>query len=604
MDTKLIRSAKSWWRDYRIWIRNIENIFIIIFLMITPTLINILFGGVSFQSIVKLNYSANQSIVSTINYRDVLFNPDKYKESRLLQKSIDMSNQMYEITNYLKDIENVKTKEEREKIILKFQELANYYAGVVIVNKDNGYYYSNRSWFYEPPYSLSTPQEIIEGLSKTDNWVYITLKPKDNLEEIYFSKSELYNEEIYSIRISFILSLITTILLILLLLKKLIIFKRMGIRTYIRTLREGYLYKWFLSIKILFNRNIIVEEILKDKVLLFALFAAFIYLVFFYLIKNINIVLGYVEFFTPYYLYFIIGIFLITHFVLKFVRKYDALELILEDLNKIKQGDMELEVKYNEDKQIQMLAKEINTLRIGYKDSIEEGIKNEKLKTELISNVSHDLKTPLTSIINYVNILQRKDITDLEKKEYVKILESKSYRLKKLIDDLFEVSKMNSGKVELFMMNIDIVQLVYQCISEIEDIYSDKNIEFKVKAPQELMIVLDPQRISRVIQNLATNALKYGLENTRVYVEIKDRKDRIEVSFKNISAFELDFDEEDILERFARGDKSRASTIEGSGLGLAIATSIIELHNGSFRVECEGDLFKAFVIIPKIWDDE
>lgn len=600
MDTKLISSAKSWWGDYRIWIRNIENIFIIIFLMITPTLINILFGGVSFQNIVKLNYSANQSIVSRVNYRDVLVNPDKYKESRLLQKSIDMSNQMYEITNYLKDIENVKTKEEREKIILKFQELANYYAGVVIVNKDNGYYYSNRSWFYEPPYSLSTPKEIIEGLSKTDNWVYITLNPTDNLEEIYFSKSEFYNEEIYSIRISFILSLITTILLILLLLKKLIMFKRMGIRTYLKTLKEGYLYKWFLSIRILFNRNIIIEEVLKDKVLLFVLFVAFIYLVFFYLINKINIVLGYVEYFNPYYLYFIIGIFLITHFVLKFVRKYDALELILEDLNKIKQGDMELEVKYNEDKQIRMLAKEINTLRIGYKDSIEEGIKNEKLKTELISNVSHDLKTPLTSIINYVNILQRNDITDLEKREYVKILESKSNRLKKLIDDLFEVSKMNSGKVELFMMNIDIVQLIYQCLSEVEDIYSDKNIEFKVKAPQELMIVLDPQRISRVIQNLATNSLKYGLENTRVYVEIKDKKDKIEISFKNISAFELDFDEEDILERFARGDKSRASTIEGSGLGLAIATSIIELHNGNFRVECEGDLFKAFVIIPKI----
>lgn len=600
MDTKLISSAKSWWGDYRIWIRNIENIFIIIFLMITPTLINILFGGVSFQNIVKLNYSANQSIVSRVNYRDVLVNPDKYKESRLLQKSIDMSNQMYEITNYLKDIENVKTKEEREKIILKFQELANYYAGVVIVNKDNGYYYSNRSWFYEPPYSLSTPKEIIEGLSKTDNWVYITLNPTDNLEEIYFSKSEFYNEEIYSIRISFILSLITTILLILLLLKKLIMFKRMGIRTYLKTLKEGYLYKWFLSIRILFNRNIIIEEVLKDKVLLFVLFVAFIYLVFFYLINKINIVLGYIEYFNPYYLYFIIGIFLITHFVLKFVRKYDALELILEDLNKIKQGDMELEVKYNEDKQIRMLAKEINTLRIGYKDSIEEGIKNEKLKTELISNVSHDLKTPLTSIINYVNILQRNDITDLEKREYIKILESKSNRLKKLIDDLFEVSKMNSGKVELFMMNIDIVQLIYQCLSEVEDIYSDKNIEFKVKAPQELMIVLDPQRISRVIQNLATNSLKYGLENTRVYVEIKDKKDKIEISFKNISAFELDFDEEDILERFARGDKSRASTIEGSGLGLAIATSIIELHNGNFRVECEGDLFKAFVIIPKI----
>ena len=241
---------------------------------------------------------------------------------------------------------------------------------------------------------------------------------------------------------------------------------------------------------------------------------------------------------------------------------------------------MELEVEYGNDKQISELAKGINDLRLNYKDSIEEGIRNEKLKTELISNVSDD-------------------ISEDEKKECIKILETKSHRLKRLIDDLFEVSKMNSGKVDLYEMDIDIIQLIYQSIMEVEDLYIEKKMEFKVKAPDELKINVDPEKMSRVFQNLATNSLKYGLENTRIYVDIKDFDDRAEISFKNVSAFELDFNESQILERFARGDKSRNSTIEGSGLGLAIAKTIVELHEGLFKVECEGDLFKAYVILPK-----
>ncbi|WP_415346305.1 sensor histidine kinase, partial [Clostridium perfringens] len=299
----------------------------------------------------------------------------------------------------------------------------------------------------------------------------------------------------------------------------------------------------------------------------------------------------------------IIPIVLVIHFIVKFIRKYDGLDTVIKGIEKVKKGDTDIEIKDNDDRQIRKLADDVNDLRLGYKELVEEGIKNEKLKTELISNVSHDLKTPLTSIINYVNILQLNNIKEEERKEYIEILDKKSQTLKKLIDDLFEVSKMSSGKVELFKYNIDIIQLVYQCIAEVEDVYSEKEIEFKINGPEECMVKIDPQRMSRVFQNLTTNALKYSLEKTRVYVEIKDLENYVEISFKNISSYALDFDEKDILERFARGDESRNSTIEGSGLGLAIAKTIVELHNGKFRVECEGDLFKAFVIIPKNKDD-
>ena len=303
----------------------------------------------------------------------------------------------------------------------------------------------------------------------------------------------------------------------------------------------------------------------------------------------------------------IFGVVIYSGILFYFGRKY--IEKWKKDYNKILEKTKEisngnLDSKDDEDCGFfNPMRDELNNIQKGFKAAVEEEVKSQRMKTELISNVSHDLKTPLTSIINYVNILQLNNITEEERKEYIEILDKKSQTLKKLIDDLFEVSKMSSGKVELFKYNIDIIQLVYQCIAEVEDVYSEKEIEFKINGPEECMVKIDPQRMSRVFQNLTTNALKYSLEKTRVYVEIKDLENYVEISFKNISSYALDFDEKDILERFARGDESRNSTIEGSGLGLAIAKTIVELHNGKFRVECEGDLFKAFVIIPKNKDD-
>ena len=270
-----------------------------------------------------------------------------------------------------------------------------------------------------------------------------------------------------------------------------------------------------------------------------------------------------------------------------------------DELKKINDGDLSYNIVENGGSEILELIKNITKIKDGYKIAVEDTLKNEKLKTELVSNVSHDLRTPLTSIINYVNILQKDDITDEERKDYLKILEKKSKKLKVLIDELFEMSKINSGKIELHKDKIDIVSLIHQVIGEYSSSCDDKNIEFKVESfSEEILMNLDGQLISRAIENIVINALKYSLNDTRVYVDIIKNQEFLTISFKNIANYSMEFDNDEIFERFARGDRSRNSNIEGSGLGLAIIKSIIEVHEGKVSIVREGDMFKIYIYIP------
>lgn len=269
-----------------------------------------------------------------------------------------------------------------------------------------------------------------------------------------------------------------------------------------------------------------------------------------------------------------------------------------EAVKKSNDGNINYEIKEQCSPEVRELLNNISKIKEGYSIAVEDALKNEKLKTELISNVSHDLRTPLTSIINYVNIL-RQDIAKDEQEDYLAIVEKKARKLKVLIDDLFEMSKINSGKMELFKDNIDIVSLIHQTIGEYYYIYESKNIEFKVDSyREEIYIDLDGKLISRAIENIIINAMKYSLEGTRVYVDIIEKEGYIVLSFKNISNYEMNFDNKEIFERFARGDSSRNSRIEGSGLGLAITKSIIELHDGKVHIAREGDMFKIFIYLP------
>ena len=225
--------------------------------------------------------------------------------------------------------------------------------------------------------------------------------------------------------------------------------------------------------------------------------------------------------------------------------------------------------------------------------AIEDAVKSERLKTELITNVSHDLKTPLTSILNYSDLLSKEDNSEEEAREYARIINEKSNKLKVLIEDLFEVSKATSNNVELDRQELDFNSLVAQSIGEWEDKISENNIEIISNLPEEkVMLNIDGQKISRVLDNLFSNISKYALENSRVYVDLID-EDGVKLTIKNISKYPLNISAEELMERFTRGEKSR--TTSGSGLGLSIASSFVRAHGASFDIDIDGDLFKVTI---------
>ena len=225
--------------------------------------------------------------------------------------------------------------------------------------------------------------------------------------------------------------------------------------------------------------------------------------------------------------------------------------------------------------------------------AIEDAVKSERLKTELITNVSHDLKTPLTSIINYSDLLSKDDNTEDEVKEYSKIINEKSNKLKVLIEDLFEVSKATSNNIELDRQELDFNSLVQQAIGEWEDKISEKNLEIISNLPEDkVMLNIDGQKFSRVLDNLFSNISKYALENSRVYVDLSE-EGGVKLTIKNISKYPLNISAEELMERFTRGEKSR--TTSGSGLGLSIASSFVRAHGASFDIDIDGDLFKVTI---------
>lgn len=276
-----------------------------------------------------------------------------------------------------------------------------------------------------------------------------------------------------------------------------------------------------------------------------------------------------------------------------------------EDYNKLLDITKEiangnLDVSLDEDMGIFSSYKaEIINIKTGFKKAVEEEVKSQKMKTELISNVSHDLKTPLTSIISYTDLLKNEDITKEQQKEYIEILDKKSKRLQTLIEDLFEASKASSGDINFNIDDVDIVSLVKQTLVELDDKIKEQSLIIKSNMPNDKLILrLDSQRTFRVFENIIVNITKYALENSRVYIDIIDFEDKVEISFRNISKEEIDFTSTEITERFVRGDKSRNT--EGSGLGLSIAKSFVELQGGKFDIIIDGDLFKVIIIFDKI----
>ena len=290
---------------------------------------------------------------------------------------------------------------------------------------------------------------------------------------------------------------------------------------------------------------------------------------------------------------------IILFFVMKKVlngikKKY---QLLLKSTNQLAEGQLDLPIE-GDVGIFRPIQDELKKIQSGFKKAVDEEVKNERMKTELVTNVSHDLRTPLTAIITYIDLL--KNEKDEEKrKEYTEVLERKSLRLKALIEDLFEMSKAASKTIQMNYMKVDLVGLIRQAELENEEKIREAHLEFRWKLPEDKVVLwLDSEKTYRIFENLIVNITKYAMPHTRVYIEMNERPDDVQIFMKNVSAGELNFNTEEITDRFVRGDSSRNT--EGSGLGLAIAKSFAQLQHGNLNITTEADLFNAEIILPKL----
>ena len=543
---------------------------------------------------------------------DALLNKEKYVESMIYYESKNISKYIYSNSNDLEDISAIKYENENLSDNIYYYDEIFY----VLINKETGDFTTNDINLYNSVQQYDNNVPLLEdninlylkemGLSSVrldnkDKYNYyvisnpdkVNMKDIDKYIEIYYKNpiaySNLITTESLTAKVMIIVTIITLVLLVKVVFNS--IFNRNNIHLEIKVLKRlifviRYGYKY---------RNT------RNKIIFSISGAIGVILVYLYLVAGIRNQNLLVTFLTRYpFKGTLILVLIPLVCVIYSLKKSLDISIINDGLKKINSGDLEYTLGDIGEREVKDLVNNINKIKEGYKIALNEQVRNEKLKTELISNVSHDLKTPLTSIINYVNILNEPNITEEERKDYLMILDRNSKRLKSLIEDLFEASKLNSGKMKIEKQELDIVSLVYQGVGEYSNLYEEKNIEFKVSSNEdEIILDLDGKLMSRVFENLIVNALKYSLNNTRVYIDINSGDNEVEISFKNISNYELDFNTEDIFERFTRADKSRNSSVEGSGMGLAITKSIIELHNGSIKIEVEGDMFKIYLVIPK-----
>lgn len=293
-------------------------------------------------------------------------------------------------------------------------------------------------------------------------------------------------------------------------------------------------------------------------------------------------------------LYSVILFFIIRKYVDKISEKYSKLR---EATSKIAEGN--LDVKIEEDLGLfEPFKGDLEKIQCGFKKAVDEEVKSQRMKTDLISNVSHDLKTPLTAIITYEDLLKDENLSDEKRKQYIETLDRKAQRLQVLIENLFEVSKATSGNITLNIENIDVVSLMKQTLFELEDKLEEASLLVRRNMPKEKVILpLDSQRTFRVFENLIINITKYAMPNTRVFIDIIENEDDVAIIMKNMAAEEITFNVDTIAERFVRGDESRNT--EGSGLGLAIAKSFVELQGGTFNISVDGDLFKVKIVFVK-----
>ena len=277
---------------------------------------------------------------------------------------------------------------------------------------------------------------------------------------------------------------------------------------------------------------------------------------------------------------------------------------VREGIRRIGAGDpaaqVDLEGLYGD---LRRAAEELNQIQAAVQLAVEKQLKSERLKTELITNVSHDIKTPLTSIVNYVDLLKKQEVQDETAREYIDVLDRQAARLKKLIEDLLEASKASTGNISVDLVPLDAAELIKQVVGEYTDRLREKGLEVRLSLPEhEVMVMADGKLLWRVFDNLLGNVHKYSQPGTRVYVDLQEKEGRMIALFRNISEYSLNISGDELMERFVRGDSSRHT--EGSGLGLSIARSLMELMKGSFSIAIDGDLFKTRVELQLLSEEE
>ncbi|WFR55064.1 HAMP domain-containing sensor histidine kinase [Anaerocolumna sp. AGMB13025] len=372
-----------------------------------------------------------------------------------------------------------------------------------------------------------------------------------------------------------------------------------GFLSLIRRIKANLLFKNSLILRLLkhlqqFIRDFFAQQSITYRVFaLIGLFAAIQFLAF-YLYNRPILFNRRVEFLVvaiPDYCF-------LAYVLLKAAIDYN---IITKETKEIAEGDLNHKIPVTTMQEPALtLAAYVNNIGDGLSVAVEEKLKSERLKTELIANVSHDIKTPLTSIINYVDLLKKENLANETAAGYLDVLSSKTWRLKTLIEDLMEASKASSGAISLNLEYLNLVELVRQSIGEFEDRFISHNLEAVLNMKEEpIYILADGRSTYRIIENIFSNANKYALSGTRIYVDILTEEETVTVSVKNISANKLNINSDELMERFVRGDLSRNT--EGSGLGLSIAKSLAALEDAVFDIELDGDLFKAVLRFKRVY---
>jgi signal transduction histidine kinase len=298
------------------------------------------------------------------------------------------------------------------------------------------------------------------------------------------------------------------------------------------------------------------------------------------------------------------GVYLIIRYIKRYHQTVTSIGQVVDHIELIKHGNFDTRLELSEDDDMYQAAMNLNSIQEGMSTAVEEKTRSERMKVELITNVSHDLKTPLTSIISYIDLLAKEENLPEHVKDYIQILMQKSERLKNLIQDLFDLSKATSENLALEMEKLDLAKLIQQTVADMEEQITASGLTFRIKIPdQPVLIKSDGNKLRRVWENLISNVLKYSLPGSRVFIDLTTSYGEAIATIKNTANYEMDFGPDDILQRFVRGDESRST--EGSGLGLSIAQSFTEVCGGRFSITIDGDLFKVelgFSLAP--WNND